>query len=153
MSAWAPKQWSLTKSETINSFENWKQNLIYTLTLDNNFAIFVAPGFTWGKYIKTALNRGLADDPNTVDDNVRRTAAQKASMLTLMLGQIANYCPIIARNHIINRSTSLESIWQMIRSHFGFQTSGAHFLDLCDITLGPDEKPEDLYQGLCAFFK
>ena len=38
----APKQWCLSKVETINSFENWKQNLLYTLSLDSNFT-----PFTW----------------------------------------------------------------------------------------------------------
>ena len=36
----APKQWQLTKDETINSFENWKQNSVYILSLDNNLHHF-----------------------------------------------------------------------------------------------------------------
>ena len=68
-----------------------------------------------------------------------------------MLGQVANYCPIIFRNTIVRNSTSLAEIWQTIRLHFGFQSSGAHFLDLNDIRLQDDEKPEDLYQRLVAF--
>ena len=48
----APKQWSLTKSETITSFEAWRQNLLYTLWLDKNFAPFLVEGYTWTK--KTA---------------------------------------------------------------------------------------------------
>ena len=68
-----------------------------------------------------------------------------------MLGQIANYCPVISRNSIVKTSTSIESIWQSIRLHFGFQTTGAHFLDLADIRLGAEERPEDLYQRIVAF--
>ena len=45
----APKQWCLSKVETINSFENWKQNLLYTLSLDSNFAPFLGDGVTWLK--------------------------------------------------------------------------------------------------------
>lgn len=33
-----------------------------------------------------------------------------------------------------------------------FQPTGAHFLDLVNITQQPDERPEDLYQHLTAFF-
>ena len=33
----APKQWCLSKVGTIYSFENWKQNRLYTLSLDSNF--------------------------------------------------------------------------------------------------------------------
>ena len=43
------------------------------------------------------------------------------------------------------------TIWQAIRAHFGFQSTGAHFLDFNDIHLEPDERPEDLYQRLVSF--
>ena len=68
-----------------------------------------------------------------------------------MLGQIANFCPIISRNTIVKNSTSMNSIWQAIRLHFGFQASGAHFLDFADLKLEPDENNEDLFQRLMAF--
>ena len=45
----------------------------------------------------------------------------------------------------------MNSIWQAIRLHFGFQTSGAHFLDFADLKLEPDENNEDLFQRLMAF--
>ena len=153
----APKQWSLTKSETISSFEAWRQNLHYTLSLDPNFAPFLAPECSWLKSSKTAPKRGLTDDPSTDSDGAdipagqRRTAAQKAAHLELMLGQIANFCPIIARNTIVKNSASIDSIWQAIRLHFGFQTTGAHFLDFCQIKLQPGDRYEDLFQQLMAF--
>ena len=124
----APKQWSLSKTETVNSFENWKQNLIYTLSLDNNFAPLLEHGKKWGKKTKTAPHRDFTDDPNTVAEDARRTKQQKSAMLDLMLGQIANYCPVISRNVIVKNSTSLDEIWQTIRLHYGFQSSGSPFL-------------------------
>ncbi len=69
-----------------------------------------------------------------------------------MLRQIANFPPVISRNSILKNSTSLPSIWQ-IRLHYGFQSTGAHFLDLSDIQLEDSEKPQDLYQRLMAFFE
>lgn len=33
----APKQWSISKLKTINLFENWQENVKYTLSLDSNF--------------------------------------------------------------------------------------------------------------------
>ena len=77
---------------------------------------------------------------------------RKVATLEMMLGQIANYCPVISRNSILN-ATSLPEIWQMIRLHYGFQANGAHFIDLADIKLLPDESPEDLYQRLMAFIE
>ena len=147
----APKQWCLSKSETINSFENWRQNLLYTLSLDINFAPFLAEGFTWGKKTKANPLRGFTDDGTDVAQANRLTAQQKVNSLELMLGQIANYCPIIARNTLVKNSTSIQSIWNTIRQHFGFQITGAHFIDFADIHLESNERPEDLYQRLMAF--
>ena len=68
-----------------------------------------------------------------------------------MLGQIANYCPVISRNTLVKNSTSIQSVWNTIRAHFGFQITGAHFLDFANLHLEADERPEDLYQRLMAF--
>ncbi|VDH94389.1 Hypothetical predicted protein [Mytilus galloprovincialis] len=99
----APKQWSLSKVETITSFEAWRQNLQYTLSLDQNFAAFLVDGFTWLKKTNANPLRGIVDDGEAVAEANRRTAAQKCTHLDLMLGQIANYCPIISRNTIIKK--------------------------------------------------
>jgi hypothetical protein len=46
----------------------------------------------------------------------------------------------------------MRAIWQAIRAHsYGFQSTGAHFLDFNNIRLEPDERPEDLYQRLLSF--
>lgn len=147
----APKQWSLTKSETINSFENCRQNLIYTLSLDNNFAPFLADGASWGKKSKSQPLRGFEDDGQGVPEGRRQTAQQKTNFLELMLGQIANYCPIISRNTLVRNSKSIQGIWNIIQEHFGVQITGAHFLDFASIRLEPEERPEDLYQRIVAF--
>ena len=147
----APKQWTLSKQETITSYEYWRQNLQYTLSLDANFAPFLVDQATWGKKTNTSPLRDLRDDSDDTPGLIRRTAQQKVAHLELMLGQIANFCPIISRNTIVKNSTSMNSIWQAIRLHFGFQISGAHFLDFADLKLEPDENNEDLFQRLMAF--
>ena len=149
----APKQWSLSKNESINSFENWRQNLVYTLSLDSNFAPFLADGTTWGKKTKTHPVRGLAGDGETVPLSKGHTARQKVNFLELMLGQIANYCPVISRNTLVKNSTSIQSVWNVIRAHFGFQITGAHFLDFANLHLEANERPEDLFQRPMAFVK
>ena len=146
-----PKQWCLSKVETIKSFENWKQNLLYTLSLDSNFAPFLADGVTWLKKTKAQQLRGLESDGETVPLSRHLTARQKVNVLELMLGQIANYCPIISRSTLAKSSISLVFIWQTIRQHFGFKVTGAQFIDFSDIHLAADERPEDLYQRLSAF--
>ena len=118
----APKQWSLTKNETVNTFASWKQNLLYILSLDPQFAPYLVDGASWAK--KTAANptRGFVDDD--VDSNPRLTANVKVQRLELMLGQIANFCTVISRSSIIRGSTCLKDIWQLIRLHYGFQSTG-----------------------------
>ena len=147
----APKQWCLTKNESANSFEGWRQNLVYTLSCDQEFSPYLADSFKWNKKSKAVPNRGLTNDGDNVVENKRKSALQKANALELMLGQIANFCPVIARNEIIKKSTSLANIWQTIKLHYGFQSSGARVLDFADIKLEAEEKPEDLYQRIVAF--
>ena len=115
----APKQWSLTEDETITSFENWKQNLLYTLSLDANFAPYLKDGFTWEKKTVSNPNRGLTDDPPGAQNRV--FDSQKVVHLEMMLRQIANYCTVISRNSIIKSSTALANIWQLIRQHLTFR--------------------------------
>jgi hypothetical protein len=77
----------------------------------------------WGNLAKkdhAAPLRGFENDADTVPIARRRTAEQKTAQLELILGQIANYCPVISRNTIVKNSTSLSTIWQAIRGHFGF---------------------------------
>ena len=147
----APKQWILTKTETITSFEAWRQNLTYSLSLDPLFAPFMLDNVSWLRKTNANPTRGLEDDAAPVPENKRLTAVQKVQHLELMLGQIANYAPILSRNTIIGNSTSLASVWQSIRQHFGFQKTGGHFLDLAQIRREPEERPEDLFQRITAF--
>ncbi|KAK3741257.1 hypothetical protein QZH41_019954, partial [Actinostola sp. cb2023] len=124
---------------------------LYWTDVSENFAPFLVEDASWGKKSKADPLRGFVNDGEEVPTARRRTAQQKSTMLELMLGQIANYCQIISRSTLVKGSTSLDSIWQAIRLHFGFQTTGAHFIDFNSIALEPDERPEDLYQRLMAF--
>ena len=151
----APKQWQLTKTETINSFNNWKENLIYTLSLDKNFSPYVKESVTWGAKSTASPHRGFTDDtadviPNEAD---RKTKEDKCTTVDLMLGQIANFATVISRTQITQRSTSLGDIWNKIREHYGFQCTGSRFLDLASIKLDSGERAEDLYQRLLSFFE
>lgn len=147
----APKQWTLSTSETITSIEAWENNLKYILSLDLNFASFLTDDATWLKKTNAAPLRGFTDDDADIPAIRRRTAAQKVSHLEMMLGQIANYTPVIARNTIVRSSTSVNGVWQSIRQHYGLQSTGSRFLDLANIKIKPDQRPEDLYQCLMAF--
>ena len=75
----APRQWNLEPRETLNSYKNWKENLVYTLSLDPAFKPFLVPNATWGKLTTATPYRGLTDDGDTVPQNVRRTKEDKSS--------------------------------------------------------------------------
>lgn len=136
-----PKQWSLSKTETVNNFENWKQNLVYTLSLDSHFAPFQADGVTWGKKTKDQPLRGFGNDGSSVPEEQRLTTRQKVTFLAPMLGQIANYFPVISRTTLVKNSTSIQSVSNKIREHFSFQVTGAHFLDSANLHLETEERP------------
>lgn len=139
----APKQWCLTKNETVTSFENWRENLMYTLSLDKNFAPFLVADTWWEKKTKTTPYRGFSDDDENIPEANRITKEQKVNILELLLGQTANYCPAISCNTIVkNSSDHSDQIWQTIRLNYGFQTTGAHFIDFDCIRFDPIERPE-----------
>ena len=146
-----PKQWYLSKTETINTFNNWKENQIYCLSLDDDFKPYLADGVTWNKKTAADPYHGLTDDADTVDNG--QTRQTKSAILELMLGQIANWATVISRHQITKNSTSLTNVWDQIRAHYGFLGTGARFLDLTNIKLEVVERPEDLYQRLFAFFE
>ena len=66
---------------------------------------------------------------------------------------MADYCPVIFRNTMVKNSTSINSIWQAIRLHYVYQSTGAHYLDFNNIKLEADEPPEDLYQPHMSFIE
>ena len=88
-----------------------------------------------------------------ISEAIRCTSAQKASHLELTLGQIVNYCPVISRNTIVRNSTSITCIWQVILLHYGFQSTGAHFVDFNSIKVEPGERHEVLFQILNTFIE
>ena len=146
MSFKPPKQWVLTENETISSFCNWQSNLLYHLSLSNDFAPFIEDAFTWQK--KSVAHRGLRADAATVADG--KTAAQKNIQLERMLGIVAQFCPSLLRSDIIKKSTSLKWIWQRVRKHYSFSQSEVNFLKLYTIKREPDERYETLYQRIVA---
>ena len=103
------------------------------------------------KKSSTAPNRGLDPDGYDVPTTRRCTAFQKNLHLELMLDQIANFCPVISRFSIVKNSSSISSVWQTIRARYGFQSTGASFLDFSNIKLEDEHPAGDLFQRLMSF--
>ena len=98
---------------------------------------------TWKKEGTAEANCGLTDDADTI-----AAPDQKCVVLNMLLDQIASWCPFIFRTFIVKQSTSLNDVWQRIREHYGFLSTGSQFLDLSMIKYGTDERPEYLYQRI-----
>ena len=60
----------------------------------------------------------LKSDMVAVRGETWQSATQKAILLEYVLDQIATHCPIISRNAITKRATSLDEIWTMVWTHF-----------------------------------
>ena len=58
MKAHRPKR--LDENETLTSFEDWRNNLLFYLGQETKFALFLVPGISWGT-AADSNNRGLAD--------------------------------------------------------------------------------------------
>ncbi|KAK2151113.1 hypothetical protein LSH36_375g03010 [Paralvinella palmiformis] len=103
-------------------------------------------GVTWLKN-KANPTRGFIDDGDNAVATYRKPAQQKVTLLEIMFGQVANFYSVISRNQLIKSSTSIDTIWQSMRGHLGFQSNSGHLLTY----LEPGERAEDLFQRLVAF--
>ena len=133
-----PKQWLLSENEDMNSFANWQSNMLYHLSLNNEFAPFLDS--EWSKHSVT--NRGLQADGNDVPAADRKTAVQKKIQLERKFGIIAQFVPSLLRNEIVKKSTSLSWIWQRLRKHYSFSKSEANFLKLSQLQRNENERYE-----------
>ena len=136
-SGFAPKCRTLSTNETPGSFENWKDTLIFNLTIDNNFEFLLDDEMKWAS-AKT-VNRGFVNDGDEVEvATERKTAKQKAAALKMMLGTIAGFAPVISRKFITEEALSLNDIWTRLRIFYGFRKSGGLILDLTSFQLEED---------------
>ena len=141
-----PKPEHLTEQETLTSFKKWQKNILFHLSVRNEFAAFIEPTFTWQK--SSTTNRGLTDDPQTTEN--RKTALQKNIVLEQMLGLIAQFAPDLLNNEIVNKSVSLNWIWNRIRKHYSFSHSEVNFLKINSIKRETSERYETFYQRIVA---
>ena len=93
-SGFAPKVRVLQQNETQGTFDTWKETLLFNLSLEGTFEFILDDEFKWKGH--THENRGLREDSGS--DGL--TAKQKATTLSMLLGTIASYAPVISRQFI-----------------------------------------------------
>ena len=121
MASRALKPWRLTEEENICSFTSWQQHIIYVLNQDATnqpFFLTTSPDSKWTKVSPTSPHRGLVDDAE--DNGLKKEV--KLLNLNTMLGFIAQFVLHYLSADITEGSTSVASIWQIIRQYYGFSS-------------------------------
>ena len=154
---YGPKVIPLGDQETLSSLEQWRQNVLYHLRLNEDFRPFLNKDF--GKKTRANPLRGLTDDEevrtikNTVGADVLVTTIvqskeDKCFIVDTLLEQIANFAPTIPRNDIVRDSANLQDVWGKIRLYFNLEKSGALANECWSVKRKPDETPQALFARL-----
>ena len=93
----------LSEDETLTSFENWKNNLVFYLSQEKTFSPLLKSDATWTK---------TSDD----DNNRGRVDADGLLILNNFLGVIASLAPPLLHGDIIDDPTKLDDIFNFIRT-------------------------------------
>lgn len=137
------RPWKLSESEDFPSFQSWLNAAEYYFTHGDN-AVY-KPYFTLQWTAKTAADptRGLLPtDTLTSNDRVKE--------LENLLHLIVQYCPHYLSSEIINSSTSITNVWDIVRGYYGFESSELTFMSLHTIHLEDGERPQRLYHRLLS---
>ena len=133
----------LDENETLTSFEDWRNNLLFYLGQETKFAPFLVPGISWGT-AADANNRGLAD-------------ATALRTLQNFLGVIASLAPPLLHGDIIDDTKSLNEVFTLIRTYYQFAPSEATFIKFSEIKRevkdGTLERPMHLYLRMRQFIR
>ena len=146
-----PKQRVLTESETPSTFTTWSESIIFHIVIDNKLARYNDPA-DLGKWQSSAVeNRGYTNDDGDVAENIRMTAVQKQTYLKVLLGSISTFAPVISNKFITDQATSINEIFEKLRGHYGFRSTGGRMLELAQFTLGANESYETLWERMSGF--
>ena len=131
----------LSEEENLTSFEDWKNNLIFYINQEKSFASFLKPDARWTKASDADINRGVA--------------AEVLPSLNNFLGVIAGLAPPLLHGDIIDDSTRLDDILNLISAYYQLAPSEATFLKFSSIKRelvgGNVERPIHLYLRLRQF--
>ena len=154
-SALVPKQRVLNEHETESSFTTWLQSMQFNIAVDGKFSRYLDKE-DLGEWSPSSIpTRGFTNDAvegeNVLPKEVRMTAVQKEMILKILLGSISSFAPVVSNKFITEQATSLQEIFNRLRSHYGFRSTGGRILELAQFSLLPDESYESLWERLSAF--
>ena len=114
----------LNDVEDRDSLEHWINNFTVYANRDSEMAPFLTR--TWDINVAHMDQAALGD----------ATPAQMASKLKLFLKHVASFLPNPYFNkHIEQRTTSINSVWELFREVFNIEKDASSQLDLVDIDM------------------
>ena len=151
------KPTQLSEEETLTSYGRWQSTMVYCLSKEALWQRFLKPvkpdnqDSSWTKLSADNPSRGLLDDSEASG----KKKEDKVIELNAMLDYIAQWAPTLIRHDLINESTDMRTVWQMIRQYYNLEQSETHFIQLTTIKWeGPEkERPERLYRRILAHIK
>ena len=144
-----PKLRPLTPVESQASFDSWREGMIWQISLDPQSARFLTDLKTWDN----SEHRGFKNDPAEFDKDTKMTAIAKEMLLNIVLGSIASNATVISPKYIKKVATSLDEIWERLRSYYGFRKTGGRITEFFDFTLEANESREALYERMYTYLE
>lgn len=141
-----PKPKELAEDVDAAQMDQWQSNILYNVSTIPEFKPFCEPLVTWQISSPEVLHQTRGFMSDTTRGGV--TASQKVERLEQMLSYIASYVPVFIREDIVRNSTSLDSVFKIIRNYYSIKRSETNFMKYLQIVWEPNERPERLYQRL-----
>ena len=120
-------------------FNIWVEELEVYLSQEAEYRVFLA-GEDYGVWQSQENNPARLTDLKGSDVDGRRTIAQNSSQLKIRQRQLRTVLSIVGKcvsighyDSVMRHSTSLESIYDMLRSDYDMQKKGIHFFNLLDM--------------------
>ena len=144
-------------------FKSWKEGMIVYLKQNDDYLHFL-PGGAYEKWRpaeefpnridQLEANETPADDPTTAAtvETRRKLLAKRQRDLCSLLSIIGRKVDQYDFDEVVNSSTSLASIWSMIKLVCDIGRKGAHFLELGKIKYEQGESPVKYYKKIYHHF-
>ena len=126
--------------------------MCFHISLDDESARFLPSGDlkTW----TVAEDQGFLDDgPDYAVQETKMNRVAKAALLKIILGSVATYSPVISPKFVKSQATSLEAVFNRLRSYYGFRKSGTRILELMEFSQQQDESREALWERLYTYME
>ena len=139
-------------------FKTWKDSMLVYLNLNDDFLYFLPDGLyeNWTSAEELsdripALNGEDLPTPNNEDERKKRLARRRRDLNT-MLSIIGRKVDQYDYDDVMNLSTSVQFVWNIIELVYDIGRKGVHFLDLGKIKYESGESPVKFYKKVYHHF-